>query len=67
MPFINRRNEPEATTQGTAKIENEQDSRVKARERRLAALRRVAGIWADRNDIPTDSIVYERELRDEWR
>jgi hypothetical protein len=37
------------------------------RARRLAALKKVAGIWADRADIPADGLLYERELRNEWR
>jgi hypothetical protein len=38
-----------------------------ARERRVASVRRIAGIWADRTDIPADGLEYERTLRDEWR
>lgn len=37
------------------------------RQRRLASLRRVAGIWANRTDIPADGLQYERELRNEWQ
>lgn len=37
------------------------------RQRRIDALKRVAGIWADRKDIPADGLDYERELRAEWR
>jgi hypothetical protein len=43
------------------------DPRMEARKRRLASLRSVAGIWADRTDIPADGLLYERELRNEWR
>ncbi|MES2758305.1 MAG: hypothetical protein V4693_13100 [Pseudomonadota bacterium] len=43
------------------------DLRQAAKTSRLRALRRVAGIWADRLDIPADGLQYERELRDEWR
>lgn len=45
----------------------ELDPRAEARKRRIASLRRVAGIWADRTDIPADGLKYEREMRDEWR
>jgi hypothetical protein len=43
------------------------DPQVEARKLRLASLRRVAGIWANRTDIPADGLQYERELRNEWR
>jgi hypothetical protein len=33
------------------------------RARRMAALRKVAGIWSDRPDIPADGLEYQRELR----
>jgi hypothetical protein len=37
------------------------------RQRRLAALKKVAGIWSSRQDIPADGLEYQRELRSEWR
>ena len=37
------------------------------RARRMAALKKVAGIWAHRSDIPADGLDYQRELRAEWR
>lgn len=41
------------------------DPRVEARRRRIASLRRVAGMWAERTDIPDDGLQYERALRNE--
>lgn len=38
-----------------------------ARQRRIDALQRVAGMWADRKDIPVDGLDYQRAMRDEWR
>lgn len=38
-----------------------------ARRRRAAALKRIAGLWADRADIPADGLEYQRELRSERR
>jgi hypothetical protein len=32
------------------------------RLRRLAALKHVAGIWANRADIPADGLEYQREI-----
>lgn len=43
------------------------DSRAETRKLRMASLRRIAGIWANRTDIPADGLQYERELRNEWR
>lgn len=42
-------------------------TRAEASKRRIASLRSVAGIWADRTDIPADGLDYERALRNEWR
>ncbi|CAN7586871.1 hypothetical protein LJR289_004235 [Pseudoduganella sp. LjRoot289] len=36
------------------------------RARRMAALKRVAGIWKDRPDIPADGLEYQRAMRAEW-
>lgn len=43
------------------------DAEIAARNRRIAVLKRIAGIWADRKDIPADSVDYQRQLRAEWR
>lgn len=37
------------------------------RARRMAALKKVAGIWSDRPDIPADGLQYQRTLRSEWQ
>lgn len=37
------------------------------RARRMAALRKVSGMWASRKDIPADGLEYQREMRAEWR
>lgn len=37
------------------------------RARRMAALKKVAGIWAHRPDIPADGLEYQRQLRSEWQ
>jgi len=37
------------------------------RARRMAALKKVAGIWSDRPDIPADGLQYQRMLRSEWQ
>jgi len=37
------------------------------RARRMAALKKVAGMWAHRPDIPADGLEYQREMRSEWR
>jgi hypothetical protein len=36
------------------------------RARRLSAARRIAGLWANRPDIPADGLDYQRALRSEW-
>ncbi|MYN20078.1 hypothetical protein GTP81_25380 [Rugamonas sp. FT107W] len=51
----------------TAKDTPKDDSLAQARKRRVEALRRVAGIWANRTDIPADGLTYQLELRSEWR
>lgn len=43
------------------------DAHSEARRRRAAALKRIAGLWADRKDIPADGLEYQREMRAEWR
>jgi hypothetical protein len=57
----------DATVKDKSAEQTAVDPRVEARKRRLASLRSVAGIWADRTDIPADGLQYERDLRDEWR
>ncbi|NVD69285.1 hypothetical protein HUX88_01765 [Duganella sp. BJB1802] len=37
------------------------------RARRMAALKKVAGIWSHRPDIPADGLEYQRQLRSEWQ
>lgn len=37
------------------------------RRRRLAALQSIAGLWADRTDVPSDALDYQRDMRMEWR
>lgn len=44
----------------------ELDTVEERRARRMAALRKVAGMWADRKDIPADGLEYQREIRAEW-
>jgi hypothetical protein len=59
--------EVDATAKDILAEEAPADPRIEARKQRIASLRRVAGIWADRTDIPADGLKYEREMRDEWR
>lgn len=42
------------------------DSIETRRARRMAALKKLAGIWASRDDIPADGLEYEHQLRSEW-
>ena len=49
------------------KVTQKERAIARARERRAEALRRVAGIWSKREDIPADGLAYQRELRSEWR
>jgi len=59
--------EDDQSLDSTAKDPAKDNSLAQARRRRVEALRRVAGIWADRTDIPADSLTYQSELRSEWR
>lgn len=43
------------------------DTLEERRERRMAALKKTAGIWANRPDIPADGLEYQRQLRSEWQ
>ncbi len=43
------------------------DSVEDRRARRMAALRKAAGMWANRKDIPADGLEYQRAMRAEWR
>ena len=45
----------------------DEDTIEARRARRMAALRKTAGMWADRKDIPADGLEYQREMRAEWR
>lgn len=47
--------------------EHDATEKANARQRRIDALRQIAGMWAERKDIPADGLEYERELRREWR
>lgn len=65
MGFVTGRyDQPDATPKEAAAAV---DPHAEARKLRLASLRRVAGIWADRTDIPADGLQYERQLRNEWQ
>ncbi len=50
----------------TAELASEDTIDVR-RARRMAALKKVAGIWADRSDIPADGLIYQHDMRSEWR
>jgi hypothetical protein len=43
----------------------EEDTIEARRAGRMVALKKVAGIWSDRPDIPADGLQYQRELRSE--
>ena len=52
----------------TATVEPVAEDTIEVRRaRRMAALKKVAGIWSRRPDIPADGLEYQRELRSEWR
>ena len=53
--------------QSSAVTKKKDDAPLDARLRRSETLERIAGIWANRKDIPADGLEYERELRREWR
>lgn len=53
---------PTPLDEGTA-----EDTIEARRARRMAALKKVAGIWTHRRDIPADGLDYQRELRSEWQ
>jgi hypothetical protein len=65
--ILHQTHRKDVTVENATDEPGEQDPRVEARKRRITSLRRVAGIWADRADIPADALQYERELRNEWR
>jgi len=56
-----------AAREAVATPTTELDTVEERRARRMAALRKVAGMWADRKDIPADGLEYQREIRAEWR
>lgn len=58
--------EDEKCLDATVKDSSKDDPAAQARKRRADALKRVAGIWLNRTDIPADGLDYERELRAEW-
>lgn len=43
----------------------DEDTIEARRARRMAALKKVAGIWSHRADIPADGLDYQRALRSE--
>lgn len=55
---------PDATTLPDPVAEEAIEAR---RAQRMAALKKVAGIWIHRPDIPADGLDYQRELRSEWQ
>ena len=55
------------SSESTAKPAVTAESVEDRRARRLAALRKIAGMWAHRTDIPADGLEYERDMRAEWR
>lgn len=57
----------DTVTKDVPVAEGAANPQIEARKLRLASLRRVAGIWADRSDIPADGLQYERQLRNEWQ
>jgi hypothetical protein len=67
MGLVTHHEEPDVSNEKPATIATETDARVALRKQRLAALRRAAGIWANRADIPVDGLQYERAMRDEWQ
>lgn len=42
-----------------------EDLAQRRRKQRVEALKLIAGIWADRADIPRDGLEYQRMLRSE--
>ncbi len=43
-----------------------EDSLMRARARRLAALKAAEGLWKHRTDIPNDGVKAQEQLRAEW-
>ena len=41
------------------------DTAESRRQRRLDALATIAGLWANRDDIPADGLEYQRQMRSE--
>lgn len=56
-----------AARDATVKPPTTEDTIEERRARRMAALRKAAGMWADRKDIPADGLEYQRAMRAEWR
>ncbi|RFP10134.1 MULTISPECIES: hypothetical protein [unclassified Duganella] len=59
--------EDDQSLDATIKDTPKDNALAQARKRRVEALRRIAGIWANRTDIPADGLTYQVELRSEWR
>lgn len=59
--------EPVQAEENGAREKPMSDAQIVARNKRIAALKRIAGIWANREDIPADSVDHQRQLRAEWR
>jgi len=52
------------TAEGTPHYD---ESTVEGRHaRRKAALSLINGMWKKRDDIPTDGVKYQRQMREEW-
>lgn len=58
--------EPIQVKENEVQDEPMSNAQITARNKRVAILKQVAGIWAGRDDIP-DSVEYQRQLRAEWR
>lgn len=59
--------QPVRTAENSVKDGPISDAQIAARNKRIAVLNRIAGIWADRKDIPSNSVDHQRQLRAEWR
>ena len=55
--------DPEPTISPAKTAEEKQSRRL----RLIAALAAAEGMWEDRTDIPLDGVLYQNQLRDEWR
>jgi hypothetical protein len=64
---IHRHDEHDASANEVQSVNAAEPISVEKKKIRVAAIRRFAGLWATRQDIPADGLEYERELRNEWR